>query len=105
MQEETHRVKTEERNKTEFLGHVSRGPNLSFLGPTQSKWIPPTFDATKLNLDAIWDKGKASIKVIMRNHEGNVMSLWYDNYCYVSPLVVELLAIQKAYIVLENFLN
>ena len=33
------------------------------------------------------------------------MSLWYDNYCYVSPLVVELLAIQKAYIVLENFLN
>ena len=37
--------------------------------------------------------------VIAWNHESSV----YDNYCYASPLAVELLAIQKEYMVANNF--
>ena len=34
---------------------------------------------TKPNIDAFWDHGKASMAVFGRNHDGEVLGLWYDN--------------------------
>ena len=40
---------------------------------------------------------------LARNHEGEVLGIWYDNDIFASPLVIELLAIQKACIFTNNF--
>ena len=61
------------------------------------------YDAIKLNVNATWGKGISSMVMIARNHEGDVMRLWYDNYCCASSLATKLLAIKKAFMVLDHF--
>ena len=98
-------TENEEKDQAKVLGERFYGHYISYLGLTQSRWIPPIYGTLKLNVDVTWDKGKITIAMIAGNHEGNVLGLWYNNYYFVSPLVEKLLAIQKAFLVLDNFLN
>ena len=43
--------------------------------------------------------------VLAHNYEGNVAGHWYENYEYASALATEMLAIQKAFLVSDIFLN
>ena len=56
-------------------------------------------------MDVAWDRGKAIMVILACNHEGNVMGLLYDNLNYALILATKLLAIQKAYMVVDNFLG
>ena len=64
---------------------------------------PPPVHAVKLILDAAGIQGKASIVILGRNREGEVLGLWYDNLECTSTWPVEFLAIKKAYMVSTNF--
>ena len=43
--------------------------------------------------------------VIAKNYKGDNMVVQCDNHCYALPLVVDLLAVQKAYMISNNFLK
>ena len=51
----------------------------------------------------MWVRGKVSIAVLARNFEA--IGFWYDNYECAPTLAVELLSIQKAVLVCNNFPN
>ena len=64
-----------------------------FDGPNQNCRDPSPHNSTKLNLNATWIKGKASIVVLIRNFDGCAPRLWYDKYECASTLIVKLLTI------------
>ena len=68
-------------------------------------WSPPPCGTLKFNVDARWVGGFASMAVLVRNSEGEVLGLWYDNYDCASSISAKLLAIEKAILVSYNFMG
>ena len=62
------------------MGSGSKSPYRSYLSLTQSRWILLIYNAIRLNVIATW-----------------------DSHCCASPLAAKLIAIQKAYMVSDNF--
>ena len=54
-------------------------------------------------MDVAWSYGKASIVVLGRNQDGEVIGLWYNKLDFSSTLVIKLLAIKKACLVSSHF--
>ena len=73
------------------------------MGQNQSKWLPSPFNSIKLDVEAAWARVKASMAVLAQNLDGKVQGLYHNNYECIFTVVVELLDIQKVYMVSNNF--
>ena len=85
----------EEMEHRTWIGLCSNGFPISYLGPNQFKWTPSPFHDIKFNVDVAWNQGKASIVVLGRNHDGEVINLWYDNLECAFALAIDFLQLKK----------
>ena len=78
-----------------WIGSSANGYPMAFLRSNQSWWTPLLIHVIMLNVDVGWRHGKASIVVLKKNHDGEVLGLWYDKLDCSSTLGIELLAIKN----------
>ena len=67
------------------------------------KWCIINFIIIKLNVDVACYKGKVSITMVGRNYDAEVLGLWNDDFECMLALATEMLAIEKAFIISNNF--
>ena len=65
-------------------------------------WIPPHRDCLKLNVDAGYKEGSASLAVLTRNDTGKVQGLWYERAKFPSVLSIEAKAIYNACVIAKD---
>ena len=81
--------------------------------PSQSRgngtfhWIPPSYDAVKLNVDAAWKNGNATLAVVARDSSGSVIKAWARQLVTKGPATAEASAIKWALVLAnqESFLK
>ena len=81
--------------------------------PSQSRgngtvhWIPPSCDAVKLNVDAAWKNGNATLAVVARDSSGSVIKAWARQLVTKGPATAEASAIKWALVLAnqESFLK
>uniref|UniRef100_A0A2N9GUD6 Reverse transcriptase domain-containing protein n=1 Tax=Fagus sylvatica TaxID=28930 RepID=A0A2N9GUD6_FAGSY len=59
-------------------------------------WKAPQAQGIKMNVDAAWKDGKASLAVIARDHHGECVKVWVLNVVTVSAEAAEAMAVRKA---------
>ena len=60
--------------KASFVGNISRGTHINFIGSTSSRWAPPPYNTIKLNV--VWSKGKAYLIALAKNYDVEFSRTW-----------------------------
>ena len=89
--------------RSQLIGWSSSRLALEYLGSNQSRRNPPPYNVIKLSVGVAWAWGKASMAILTRNSKGDVIGMWYNNYECALVMAVELLVIQKGFVVSNNF--